>query len=166
MMLSENEIKQLALQIVSDKEKVDKLTNRLNKNKDILYGYMKTNKKKSIEIDADDNDDQADVKFIVTRCERLTVDYIPEKLREAVGEDLYSEVIQKLYSINDFEGLAKVLKNLGVKPKEIKKYISSSEVVLKDKIKQLFEVGEITADMLEGTYNAKVSKSVKVTRGK
>ena len=100
--------------------------------------------------------------LIVTGClaeryrEQLKAE-IPE-IDTVVGigqNEKIAEIIEKEYHVVDMPGLAKYLKSCGVNPKKFKQYISVEEKVNQQAINELSEIGDITAQDIEGCYELK-----------
>lgn len=98
--------------------------------------------------------------------ENIKLDYFPDKLKEKLDPELFNEVTSKTYTISDFNGLVELLKEHGITPKQFKKYITVTTNVDKERIKQLYDVGDITQKMLNGCYSAKLVKSIRILERK
>ena len=59
--------------------------------------------------------------------------------------------------------MIEMVKDAGVKAKDFKALIEADVKVDTQAIKRLYDVGEITMKQLQGTYTAKISKSIKIT---
>ena len=156
--------RELANEIYDKSQESTKLTNEVKEHKAELASILNDIQKDSIEIECED-ESIGSFTFTVKIVERLTsLVYDVPKLKKNLGKELSNEVIDKVYEISDMSNLIKLLKSHGVQPDEFKKFINVHEVVNNGKLQQLFSVGEITTKQIEGTYTAKLSKSIQVRK--
>jgi regulator of replication initiation timing len=99
------------------------------------------------------------------KTERVIVKYDTEKLRKALGPDMLAEVIVKSHKLVDYPEFVKVCKKAGLKPKQAKAMIETTEKIDVDAMKKLYSMGELTLERLKGCYEATISKSIKLTEG-
>ena len=104
--------------------------------------------------------------LVVSKQERMTVDYFTDKLKEKLNKEVYNEIVNKTYTINNIEALVSLLKEAGIKPQQFKELLSVSEVLNKEQLKQLYAVGDISAEDLKGCYNAHIVKSIQIKERK
>jgi len=116
--------------------------------------------KKIKQFDVNGTEYYAPLKILVT--ERMYISYDAEKLKEKLDKELYLEMVDKSYAINDIEGLKKVLQASGVKPSEFKPFLVVKDEPNRKKISELFSMGEISLKQLKGCYTAKMTKSIQV----
>ena len=95
-------------------------------------------------------------KAIVWDVEKL-ISKIKSKYKNS--DELLSNIIETKVSITDVAGFKKMLKDKGVKFKDIQPFLSVDKKVLGDKVNQLSEVGEITMEDVEGCYTMQDKKS-------
>lgn len=81
-----------------------------------------------------------------------------EKLEENLDKEICNEIIQKVYTINNIQGLIKYLKSCGVDAKKFKKFINVEKKVDGKKINELSETGEISLKDIQGCYELKESE--------
>jgi len=98
----------------------------------------------------------------ITKSEVTTVTYFIDKLKKTLDPDILSEVIERTYSVDDMNGLIKLMKRYKVDPKEFKKLITITESVNKKVLDELFEVGELTMEDLEDCYEVSISARINV----
>lgn len=79
-----------------------------------------------------------------------------EKLKQKLEKAVIRKIIKKKYTITDFEGLVKYLKQCGVDPRKFKKYISVEESVDSEMLDHLYSVGEVNKKDIEGCYEIQV----------
>lgn len=85
-----------------------------------------------------------------------------DKLKSNIGKELFNEVTDKTYTINDYKGLVKYLKSCGVNPKKFAQFINVEKKVNNKRVDELSELGEITVEDLQDTYTLeKISEYVK-----
>lgn len=91
----------------------------------------------------------------VNKVVRKTIKWDVDKLKKKLPIELLAEIIEREYHIVDMPGLVKYLKSCGVNPKKFKQYISVEEKVNQQAINELSEIGDITAQDIEGCYELK-----------
>lgn len=91
----------------------------------------------------------------VNKVVRKTIKWDVDKLKKKLPVELLAEIIVKEYHIVDMPGLVKYLKSCGVNPNKFKQYISVEEKVNQQAINELSEIGDITAQDIEGCYELK-----------
>lgn len=102
------------------------------------------------------------IKASIVSQKKITFD--PYAVEEKIDKELFNEICEKQYVIINYEGMVKYLKSLGAKPSEFKKYILCNKEIIKAKVDQLGELGDLSLDDLEGCYSVSESKSwVKIT---
>lgn len=93
--------------------------------------------------------------------------YNMEAIFEEFDKEEVSEFVDSTYTINDYAGLKKLLKKYGVPGKAVKKYITRNSTVNENKLKKLYELGEISMKRLAKCYTIKEKESfVKVIYSK
>lgn len=76
------------------------------------------------------------------------------KLEKRLGKDS-NAFIDKEYTINDMQGLVRLLKEYGVNPKKFKKFIDVDKKVNQEKLNQLSDLGALNEEDLDGCYEVK-----------
>lgn len=106
--------------------------------------------------------------YTVTKVQKLSVDFDPEKLEKTLAKDIAKSVILKKYEIVDIGGLIAYLKECGVDPKIFKSFLHISKSVDSGELDRLEEIGKISREQVEGCYTVKRQKpyfTVSVKRG-
>ena len=98
------------------------------------------------------------VKLNVTRVRTKKVTWLLDKLKQKVGKDIYSEVVNKTYTVNDMQGLIRYLKTCGVDPKKFKRFIDVTEELDETKLDTYYETGALKTKDIEGCYDVKVGE--------
>lgn len=98
------------------------------------------------------------VKLNVTRVRTKKVTWLLDKLKQKVGKDIYSEVVNKTYTVNDIHGLARYLKTCGVDPKKFKRFIDVTEELDETKLDTYYETGALKTKDIEGCYTVKMGE--------
>lgn len=149
-------------------KQIQSLKKEIETNKAMIQDFFDKKKMDRIEVEPDKSLGNANNISMITAQKRETIklEYNSAKLKEKLDKELFNEIITKTYSINNIEGLIELMKDAGISPKEFKKYLVINEVVDKDRIKQLYEVGDITQEMLNGCYTAKLIKSITILERK
>lgn len=98
------------------------------------------------------------VKLNVTRVRTKKVTWLLDKLKQKVGKDIYSEVVNKTYTVNDMQGLARYLKTCGVDPTKFKRFIDVTEELDETKLDTYYETGALKTKDIEGCYTVKMGE--------
>lgn len=91
----------------------------------------------------------------VNKIVRKTVVWDVDKLKKKLSSEVFTQVAEKQYTINDIDGLAKYLKSCGVSPKKFKKFIDVETKIDNARINHLSEIGDITSIDIQGCYTLK-----------
>lgn len=103
----------------------------------------------------------------VTRTQKSSITFYPEKVKKALGKELSKQVIESRYEIIDFDGLVSYLKECGVDPKIFKTFLNVEKKVNEKELDKLDELGKIDIKQLKGCYTVKNQKPYfTVKRGK
>lgn len=98
------------------------------------------------------------VKLNVTRVRTKKVTWLLDKLKQKVGKDIYSDVVNKTYTVNDMQGLIRYLKTCGVDPKKFKRFIDVTEELDEIKLDTYYETGALKTKDIEGCYTVKMGE--------
>ncbi|MCX7924117.1 MAG: hypothetical protein N3B21_19225 [Clostridia bacterium] len=161
-------LKQLIKDTRSLEEQIDGLMKLLQASKKkIQEEFDKQDLKEFVvEPEGPNNKKRTGVTLIAKKVERVTINYLLDKLQAKLDKEIFNEIVNKTYMINDMNGLIELLKKAGVSPGEFKKFIDVSTSVNKDAIKQLYSVGDIKKSDLEGCYEATIVKSISIKERK
>ena len=95
-----------------------------------------------------------------------SVEYNAKAVYERAGKEARKVLIDKTYTVNDMDGLVKLLKEHGVSPKEFKKFIDVDMKVNEARLEQLYQTGAISMKDLEGCYSVKTIRGYWSIRSK
>ncbi len=93
-----------------------------------------------------------DIPLRVLNVVPKSVTFDVKKLKEKLDREIFNEVVNKEYVINDFQGLVKYLKKCGVDPKKFKTFIDVTETVNTKRLDELGSLGEISEEDIDGCY--------------
>ena len=147
-----------------EKKQFDKYYDEVRKKEQLsISNFMFTNLPKdqnSFEIELDEGAEYYTnhVKLNVTRVRTKKVTWILDKLKQKVGKDIYSDVVNKTYTVNDMQGLIRYLKTCGVDPKKFKKFIDVTEELDETKLDTYYETGALKTKDIEGCYTVKMGE--------
>ena len=147
-----------------EKKRFDKYYDEVRKKEQLsISNFMFTNLPKdqnSFEIELDEGAEYYTnhVRLNVTRIRTKKVTWLLDKLKQKLGKDIYSEVVDKTYTVNDMHGLIKYLKSCGVDPKKFKKFIDVDETLNEAKLNTYYETGALKKDDIEGCYDVKMGE--------
>ncbi len=133
---------------------------QIDKNKKKLQKYFDKEGLKEMVVDAVDG--VAGTKLICKKQERCTIKYNVESLKERFDDDLFIEMTKRSYTINNINAMVSLMKDAGVKAKDFKSLLDVAIVPNNAAIKELYDHGEITMAQLKGTFEAKISKTIKI----
>lgn len=160
-------IEQLIRETYNLAEQAAELTNKYNANrKKIQEHFDEKQIKKLIVNDLPDSVGDNGASLTVTKIETVTIDYFVDKLQESLSKDIFNEIVNKYYSIKNINGLIELLRKANIKPSEFKEFIDVKITPNKEAINQLYSVGDITKNQLKGCYSAKITKSIRIQKGK
>ena len=94
----------------------------------------------------------------VTRVRTKKVLWDLGKLKKKLEKDVYKDVVDKTYIVNDMQGLISYLKSCGVDPKKFKKFIDVSEELNEERLDRCCEVGVIRRRDVAGCYDIKMGE--------
>ena len=147
-----------------EKKQFDKYYDEVRKKEQLsISNFMFTNLPKdqnSFEIELDEGAEYYTnhVKLNVTRIRTKKVTWLLDKLKQKLGKDVYSEVVDKTYTVNDMQGLIRYLKSCGVDPKKFKKFIDVKEEIDETKLDTYYETGALKTKDREGCYTVKMGE--------
>ena len=107
-------------------------------------------------------------RYTVTRVQKVSVDFDPDRLEKSLGKEISKKVVRKSYEIIDIDGLIAYLKECDVDPKIFKSFLQIFKSVDLDELNKLEELGEISMEQVEGCYTVKRQNpyfTVSVKRG-
>lgn len=159
------EVRQAVVTIIDCEDEILELQNEIAVNKEVLTKYFKASKEKQIVFERSMLNQTKEKRTYKAQVnERTTINYFQDKLKKKLDKEVYDIIIDKSYIVTNFSGLVRLMKEHGVDPAEFKRCISSVETLNRQKLTQAYNIGEITMVDLKDCYEAKVSKSIKVTR--
>lgn len=145
-----------------EKKQFDKYYEEVRKKEQLsISNFMFTNLPKdqnSFEIELDEGVGYYTnhMKLNVTRIRTKRVTWLLDKLKQKLGKDIYKDVVDKTYTINDIQGLIKYLKSCGVDAKKFKKFIDVNETLNETKLNTYYETGALKKSDIEGCYDVKM----------
>lgn len=147
-----------------EKKQFDKYYEEVRKKEQLsISNFMFTNLpkgKNSFEIELDEGVGYYTnhMKLNVTRIRTKRVTWLLDKLKQKLGKDIYKDVVDKTYTINDIQGLIKYLKSCGVDAKKFKKFIDVNETLNETKLNTYYETGALKKSDIEGCYDVKMGE--------
>lgn len=147
-----------------EKKQFDKYYEEVRKKEQLsISNFMFTNlpkDKNSFEIELDEGVGYYTnhMKLNVTRIRTKRVTWLLDKLKQKLGKDIYKDVVDKTYTINDIQGLIKYLKSCGVDAKKFKKFIDVNETLNEIKLNTYYETGALKKSDIEGCYDVKMGE--------
>lgn len=147
-----------------EKKQFDKYYDEVRKKEQLsISNFMFTNLPKdqnSFEIELDEGVGYYTnhMKLNVTRIRTKRVTWLLDKLKQKLGKDIYKDVVDKTYTVNDMYGLIKYLKKCGVDPRKFKKFIDVDETLNETKLNTYYETGALKKSDIEGCYDVKVGE--------
>ena len=147
-----------------EKKQFDKYYDEVRKKEQLsISNFMFTNLpkgKNSFEIELDEGVGYYTnhMKLNVTRIRTKRVTWLLDKLKQKLGKDIYKDVVDKTYTINDIQGLIKYLKSCGVDAKKFKKFIDVDETLNETKLNTYYETGALKKSDIEGCYDVKMGE--------
>ena len=96
--------------------------------------------------------------YIVTKCRRRNVVFNIAKLRHKIGKKKFKAVSTTTWNCFDIDGLAKYVKSLGGEFDVFKSFFNVTTEVDESEVNRLSEIGEVTAEDIEGCYSVNEGK--------
>ena len=137
-------------QIVSINNQITGLQMLLNHKKATMAKFFEKSGERSV------SNDQCSV-FLQ---ERTTIEYDIHAMKEKVEPGIYSQIVEKHYSIKDWPAFVSMCKQHGINPAELRPFVSVESKVNQEKLSKLYEKGVVSLSDLDGCYTATVKKSV------
>jgi len=100
--------------------------------------------------------------IIVKPIRRVSMNFLPEKLKGKLSKEKFNKVVEKKYVITDYIGVAELLKKYKVPPSEFKQFIDVEMTPKMEAIREMYSLGDLTVEELKDTYEVKISKFVKI----
>lgn len=147
-----------------EKKQFDKYYEEVRKKEQLsISNFMFTNLPKdqnSFEIELDEGVGYYTnhVRLNVTKIRTKKVTWLLDKLKQKLGKETYNDVVDKIYTINDIQGLIKYLKTCGVDPKRFKKFIDVTEELDETKLNTYYETGALKKEDIKGCYDVKMGE--------
>lgn len=161
---SENKTHNLILETLELEEQAGKLLLQIDENKKKIQKFFDENGIKVMEVPVSlDNTTKKETKVVCKKTERATIRYDVDKLKEKLDDEMFIEVTKRSYSITDIDAMIKLMKESGVRAKDFKALIEAKITPNTEAIKRLYDAGELTMKTLKGTYQATISKSIKIS---
>lgn len=107
--------------------------------------------------------------LVVNKVQKTSIDFDVDKLESRLDKKLSKEVIEKKYTITDFDRLVIYLRSCGVDPKVFKSFLSVTKTADTKKLDKLADLGYINKDDLADCYEVTCDKpyfAVRVKRGR
>lgn len=162
--MSETKIKDLILQTFEIEEQAGKLLLQIDENKKRIQKFFDENNIKIMEVPISlDKTTKKKVNVVCKKFERATIKYDVDKLKEKLDDEMFIEVTKRSYTIPDINAMIKLVKDSGVRARDFKALIEAKITPNTEAIKRLYDVGELDMNMLKGTYQATISKSIKIS---
>ena len=141
------------------KKKFDSISKAFDKMKADFYKTMETAGVDSFELEMHSEDDTQPKVISVKRIQNKSVVFDDEKLaKKLLSLNAGLDAITKTYVITDYAGLVTYLKECGVDPKVFRRFVETRYSVDKDNIKQMYELGQLSLESLEGCFEVKLQK--------
>lgn len=96
--------------------------------------------------------------LIISRVQKSSVEFNPDKLEKVLGKRLSEQVIVKRYEVTDMASLVAYLKECGVDPKIFKSFITTLKSVDVQELDRLEDLGKITVEQVKDCYTIKRQK--------
>lgn len=105
-------------------------------------------------------------KITFFRVKKTLVYYDIAKLKEVLGKKKANKILEKSYSISNYELFKKVMQDYGVPPSELKACIDIKESVDTSKLQRAFELDEIDLKEIKECYTLGVNEFISSRRTK
>lgn len=157
-------IENTVVSLLRDEKQLADLMASIEKKKEKIQQYFDKQGVKQVTVQVQNREHTRVVEFVARKFERTSITYDIDALKKKLDKEMLNEVIKKKYSIVDFDGVVKLLKEYSVPAVEFKKFIEVTPSVDTKSIKLLYDAGELTLEKLRGCYTAKITKTIDVKR--
>lgn len=115
---------------------------------------------KSIEVELDEgaNYYANHTKYMVTKKQTKTIIWNIAKIKQIFAKQIQKKILNKIYTVNDWDGLVKLMKKHRVPPNEFKQFFDLQEKVNEKEIDRLAGIGKISIDNLNECYSVKIGE--------
>ena len=97
-------------------------------------------------------------KLIVSRVQKSSVEFNPDKLEKILDKKLGKQIIAKRYEVTDIDALITYLKECNVDPKIFKSFLNVSKSVDVQELERLEELGKISMKQIQDCCKVKHQK--------
>lgn len=144
------DLNKLMEDIVSINNQVQGLNMLLANKKHILAKYFQKSGNRSIRSE----------NVTCYQQDRTKITYDIPAIKRSLPKDKYKMFINEKHYVMDWEGFVRMCKSYGIKPAELRPFISVESEVDQEKLKKLYDKKVIGIEDLEGCYDATVTSSV------
>lgn len=144
------ELEANSIRYMDNKDKIKKLEDHNKALTDFIIEELDSLNTKSYSFTAHDDNDKPH-KYTFTKAERSKVIYDNEKLKEVVGKKTYSKIVDREF-IADWDKLVVLAKKYSINKEELLDCLTINEKINNNKLKELYEIGEVDLKALKGTF--------------
>jgi hypothetical protein len=154
-----NDLNDIIEQTYYLEQKIYEWSQTVEKNKEKISKSMGRNTKMSARVDEQ-------TLFSVSKKIDTSIEFFSDALSQKLDKKMFNRVTNKTMTIENINGLVKMLKSYGVDPKEFKNYIKTTRHVDIEEVERLIDLGEIQIEDLQGCFKAEFSEEIKVRKSK
>lgn len=147
------------LDIQKDKDVID---TKYSKARTLLFEAMKALGLTDYKLTNENEDGTEEVIAILSIVKRNKISFDLGKLKLALPKDQYRKVVDRSYTINNYDLMVKVMKKYKVPPKAIKSLIEVSETVNVARLQKCYDNGTIDINDIKDCYNIDYSEHLYV----
>jgi uncharacterized protein YjhX (UPF0386 family) len=151
----DKKLKTICLNLFKFKQIEQEAKENYAKTQSELKDYFKSSKDKTISFSA--NGKNYKVTDVNPTIINWDIDKLSKQLEKNGKKDLLPDIVTKTITVTDWNGFSSLLAKYGVKPKEVKAFLGVKQKVDQKKMDSLSDVGEITAEDIEGCYTVQNS---------
>ena len=108
------------------------------------------------------DEENEEIKIKITKVKTGRVSYDIPKLKNKLNKKQKKELIKRKITIENFDEFSKVMKERGIKPNEIINLLSIEEKVDTNKLKNMYEIGEIDLVEINDCFTLSQNEYLKV----
>lgn len=143
-------------------KQIELLQSKLDNNKKLIQEYFDKKRINAIQVNAEAENTGSGKVLVAMKRERANIEYNIAKLKERLPSHILQKALIKNYIITDIDRLKAMLKACGASAKEFKECIRVEEKANKKQLSQLYSMGDITLEDLQGCYEAEVIKYITI----
>lgn len=107
----------------------------------------------NVDFTSIESDESLVNKIKINKSQRKTINFDISKLSKRLPKKMMKQISKTTIEVEDYLGLSNYLRKIGADPKIVKSFLKVSKKVDEKQLEQLFDLGKIKLQDLEGCYS-------------